>query len=54
MYLPVSVIELVKLFDDNCIELHDKSVGVKHCSLFAQQMSLPLLYTEFIIHSKSY
>lgn len=51
--LPVSVIEPVKLFDDNCIELHDNSVGVKHCSLFVQQISLQLLYTEFIIHSKS-
>lgn len=65
-YLPVSpatvtptaaaaaaAVELTKLFGVICNELHDNRVGVKHCSLLLQQMSLLLLlYTEFIIHSK--
>lgn len=62
-YLPVSpatltaaaAAVLTKFFGVICNELHDSRVGVKHCSLLLQQMSLLLLYTEFIImHSKLY
>lgn len=46
--------ELTKFFGVICNEVHDSRVGVKHCSLLLQQMSLLLLYTEFIIHSQLY
>lgn len=53
-YLPESAAAVAaKFFFVICNELHDSKVGVKHCSLLLQQMSLLLLYTEFIIHSKN-
>lgn len=54
-YLPVSAAAaFTKLLVVICSELHANSVGVKHCSFLQRQMPLLLLYTEFIIHSKSF
>lgn len=53
--IPASVDVLTKLVI--CNELHDKSVGEKHCCLLlAQQMSnsLLLLNMEFIIHFNNF